>query len=252
MAKDRRCITIITGGSRGIGAAVALQLARAGHDLAIGYRDDAGAASKVAALAISEGVRCITVRADVVRDDEVERLFTTTAAQLGVVTGLVNNAGITGHIGDLADTPVHIIRRVIDVNLLGVVLCARHAAQVMSVQRQGHGGAIVNISSTAATLGSAHTYVHYAAAKAGVDALTIGLARELAADGIRVNAVAPGIVHTDIHSAAGDPDRPRRLASLIPLGRSGQPEEIAPAVAWLLSPEAAYITGAVIRVAGGL
>jgi NAD(P)-dependent dehydrogenase (short-subunit alcohol dehydrogenase family) len=252
MAKDRRCVTIVTGRSRGIGAAIALQLARAGHDVAIGYRDDASAASQVAALAISAGVRCITVRANVVRNDEVERLFTTTTARLGVVTGLVNNAGVTAHIGDLADTPVDIIRHVIDVNLVGVVLCARQAAQVMSVRRGGRGGAIVNISSAAATLGSAHTYVHYAAAKAGVDALTIGLAKELADDGIRVNAVAPGTVHTDIHAAAGEPDRPHRVANVIPLGRSGQPEEIAPAVAWLLGPEATYVTGAVIRVAGGL
>lgn len=145
-----------------------------------------------------------------------------------------------------------VIRRVIDVNVLRTVLCARQAAQVLSPRRGGRGGAIVNISSAAATLGSPHEYVHYAAAKAAVDALTIGLAKELAGDTIRVNAVAPGIVRTDIHSAAGDPGRAERAASRIPMSRAADPSEIAPAVAWLLSGDAAYVTGAVIRVAGGL
>jgi glucose 1-dehydrogenase len=147
---------------------------------------------------------------------------------------------------------VHVIREVIDVNLLGVVLCARRAVQMMSVRRGGSGGVIVNVSSAAATLGSAHEYVHYAAAKAGVDALTAGLAKEVAAEGIRVNAVAPGIVDTDIHAAAGDAQRAERAAARIPIGRSAQPEEIVPAIVWLLSPEARYTTGAVLRVAGGL
>jgi NAD(P)-dependent dehydrogenase (short-subunit alcohol dehydrogenase family) len=156
------------------------------------------------------------------------------------------------HIGDLADTPVDIIRRVIDVNLVGAVLCARRAAQLMSTARGGAGGAIVHVSSAAATLGSAHEYVHYAAAKAGIETLTVGLAKELGGEGVRVNAVAPGIVDTEIHAAAGRPDRARTSAERIPLGRAAQADEITPAILWLLSPEAAYTTGAVIRVAGGL
>lgn len=252
MPGNARPVTVITGGSRGIGAATAVYLARAGHDLAVAYRDDAAAAEHLAAVVCGYGSRCVLVRADVARDEDVERLFAVVTEQLGPMTGLVNNAGLTAHIGDLVDTPVEVIRRVIDVNLLGVVLCARRAAQLMSTRRSGRGGAIVNVSSAAATLGSAHEYVHYAATKAAVDTFTVGLAKELAADQVRVNAVAPGIVRTQIHASAGDPDRADRLASRIPLGRAGEPDEIAAAIAWLLSPEASYVTGAVLRAAGGL
>jgi len=247
-----RQVTIITGGTRGIGVATAVRLARAGHDLALVYRDDDSAAQQAAASVQDAGARCVLVRADVTRDDDVERAFCVAADQLGTVTGLVNNAGATIHIGDLADTPVHVIREVIDINLTGVILCARQAAKVMAVSRGGLGGAIVNLSSAAATLGSAHEYVHYAAAKAAVEAATVGLAKELAGDQIRVNAVAPGVVRTAIHAAAGDPGRPDRAAKNIPLGRPGEPDEIAPAIAWLLSADAGYVTGAVLRVAGGL
>ena len=243
--------TIVTGGSRGIGAATVLALAGAGHDVAFSYRSDADAAQRVCRGAAETGVRCVSIQADVTRAPDVERLFEA-AAELGPVTGLVSNAGLTAHIGDLADTPVEVIRHVIDVNLLGVVLCARQAARVMSVRRGGQGGAIVNISSAAATLGSAHEYVHYAAAKAGVEALTIGLAKELAEDRIRVNAVSPDIVNTEIHAAAGAPDRAQRAVSRIPMGRLAEPSEIAPAIVWLLGPEAGYATGAVLRVAGGI
>ena len=152
----------------------------------------------------------------------------------------------------LADTLVEVVRRVLDVNLLGAVLCARRAAQVMSTSRGGPGGAIVNVSSAAATLGSPHEYVHYAAAKAGVDALTVGLAKELADQGVRVNAVAPGLVRTGIHAAAGDTHRLERVLSRIPIGRVGAPDDIAPAIGWLLGPDAGYVTGASIRIAGGL
>ncbi len=251
MEEGARPVTIVTGGSRGIGAATVLALARAGHDVAFSYRSDRESAERVRTAATDLGRRCLPLRADVTREREVERLFGE-AAELGPVTGLVSNAGVTAHIGDLADTPVDVIREVIDVNLVGVVLCAREAARVMSVRRGGPGGAIVNVSSGAATLGAPHEYVHYAAAKAGVDALTMGLAKELAEDGIRVNAVAPGIVNTDIHADAGAPDRARQVVSRIPLGRLAEPDEIASAIVWLLGPEAAYATGAVLRVAGGV
>jgi NAD(P)-dependent dehydrogenase (short-subunit alcohol dehydrogenase family) len=205
----------------------------------------------VRARAVEAGARCVTVQADVASAADVESLFEQ-AAQLGTPTGLVNNAGLTAHLGDLADTPVEVVRGVIEVNLLGAVLCAREAIRRMSVRRGGRGGTIVNVSSAAATLGSPHEYVHYAAAKAGVEALTVGLAKELADDGIRVNAVAPGIVNTEIHSAAGDPGRLERVVSRIPLRRVAEPQEIARAIAWLMSADASYASGAVLRIAGGI
>jgi len=244
-------VTIVTGGGRGIGAATVLHLAAAGHEVVVNYRRDRSTAERIVERVTAGGGRAVAVAADVVDAGDVDRLFAA-AAELGPVTGLVNNAGLTGHIGDLADTPVELIRTVLDVNLLGAILCARRAAQVMSRRRGGPGGAIVNVSSSAATLGSPHEYVHYAAAKAGVDALTVGLAKELAADGIRVNAVAPGVVRTRIHADAGEPGRPDRVAERVPLGRPGEPEEVAPAIAWLLGDAAAYTTGAVLRIAGGV
>ena len=222
-----------------------------GHDLVVGYRDHQASAAEAVAAAQDHGVRAVAVAGDVTDERDVAELFAV-AAGLGAVTGLVNSAGLTAHVGDLADTPVPVLRRVVDVNLVGALLCARAAVQTMSTARGGRGGAVVNVSSAAATLGSAHEYVHYAAAKAGVEAMTVGLAKEVAGQGIRVNAVAPGTVRTGIHADAGDPDRPERVAGRIPLGRVGEPDEIAPAIAWLLSSEAGYITGASIRAAGGL
>lgn len=245
-------LTLVTGGSRGIGAATALRLAEAGHDVAISYLRDESAASSVVEQVRHHGVRATAVRADLARPDDVDRLFDLVAAELGTLTGLVNSAGATAHIGDLADTPVPVIRQVLDLNLLGAVLCARRAVQAMSWQRGGSGGVIVNVSSAAATLGSAHEYVHYAAAKAGVDALTVGLAKEVAAEGIRVNGVAPGVIRTGIHAAAGDPERPDRVAERIPIGRAGEVDEVAPAIVWLMGHDASFVTGATLRVAGGL
>lgn len=238
-------LTVVTGGGRGIGAACATRLAGEGHDLVISYLTDRQAAEDTAARVRDLGAACRVVRADVSDADDVDALFNA-AAEVGQLTGLVNNAGSTLHLGDLVDTPVDVIRTVIEVNLLGAVLVARRAVRDLVL-----GGAVVNISSGAATLGSPHEYVHYAAAKAGVDALTHGLAQEVAPRGIRVNGVAPGLVRTGIHAAAGEPGRPERIAPTVPLGRAGEPEEIAAAVAWLLGDECPYATGATLRVAGG-
>ncbi len=247
---QQRPVTVVTGGSRGIGAAICLRLAADGHDLAIGYRSDASAAEEVAKAARAAGASCVTAAADTADADSVDRLFTT-AAGLGPVTGLVNNAGVRGPVGRLADADPEGMRRALEVNFLGYLLCARRAVQEM-LRNDGTPqarGAIVNISSAAATLGGAGEYVHYAASKAAVDGLTIGLSKELAADGIRVNCVAPGVIWTEFHL---DPQRPAKRAAAIPMGRAGRPEEIAGAVSWLLSDDASYATGTIMRVSGGI
>lgn len=238
-------LTIVTGGSRGIGAAVCVRLAAEGHDVVVGYRSDTSAAHDVAETVRGTGGRCLVVQADTADEASVDRLFDR-ASELGTVTGLVNNAGVSGPNGRLADAEADGMRRALEVNVLGYLLCARRAIRDMT--RTG-GGAIVNISSAAATLGSPGQYVHYAATKAAVDAMTTGLSKEVAAEGIRVNCVAPGTVWTEFHE---DPQRPAKVAANVPMGRAGHPQEIAGAVAWLLSDDASYATGAVLRVAGGM
>jgi glucose 1-dehydrogenase len=239
-------VTIITGGSRGIGAATARLLAGHGHHLVLGYHRDASAASAVAAEVTAAGSQCLTVAVDTADEAGVLALFDAAEEAYGQVTGLVNNAGMTSRISPLAATATADLRRVLDVNVLGVLLCAREAAR-----RFPTGGAIVNISSAAATLGSPGEYIHYAASKAAVDTITVGLAKELAPQGIRVNCVAPGIIDTDIHTSSGDPGRAARVAPTIPLARPGAATEVAAAIVWLLSPAASYTTGAILRVAGG-
>ncbi|MEU5506345.1 SDR family NAD(P)-dependent oxidoreductase [Streptomyces fungicidicus] len=244
----KRLVTVVTGGSRGIGAATCLRLAAEGHDVAVNYVRDSAAAEDVARGVRAAGARAVTVRADTSVEADVERLFETAERELGPVTGLVNNAAVTGPLGRFTEVGTDTLRRVVDVNLVGTLLCSRRAAQLMTPRGEG---VIVNISSGAATLGSPGEYVHYAATKAAVDTLTLGLAKELGPDGIRVNAVAPGVIDTEMHAAMGAPDRARQAAAAVPLRRAGQAEEIAAAVAWLMSPDASYATGAVLRVAGG-
>ncbi len=245
-----RPLTLITGGTRGIGAATAARLAADGHDLVLGYAHDDEAAAQSRRAVESAGARCLLVRSDVSDEGGVEDLFGR-ARSAGRLTGVVNNAGATLHVGPLAETSPELIRRTVDLNLTGALLVARAAVRALSTAYDGGGGVLVNVSSGAATLGSPGEYVHYAAAKAGVDALTIGLAQEVADGGVRVVGVAPGMVRTRIHEDAGDADRLERLASRVPLGRAGEPHEIADAIAWLLSDEASYVTGTTLRVAGG-
>jgi NAD(P)-dependent dehydrogenase (short-subunit alcohol dehydrogenase family) len=245
-------VTVVTGGSRGIGAAVAVRLARTGHAIGIGYETARDTAEKTADAVREAGARCVVVQVDTSVEEQVDGLFDTVTKHLGRITGLVNNAGITGPLGRFAETSPEVMRRVVEVNVTGALLCARRAVREMSTRYGGQGGAIVNISSVAATTGSPGEYVHYAASKAAVDAMTVGLSKELAAEDIRVNSVQPGMILTGIHAAMGDPERPWRDPDRVPMHRPGEPEEIAGAVAWLLSPEASYTTGAVLRVAGGL
>jgi len=242
---------IVTGGGRGIGAAIARLAARHGYAVAVNYVADEGSASGVVREIEKNNGRASAICADVSKEQEVVQLFENAERDLGRVVALVNNAGITGGFSRLEDVEAATFERALAVNVAGALLCAREAVRRMSKRHGGAGGAIVNISSRAARLGSAGEWIHYAMTKGAIDTLTIGLAREVASEGIRVNAVAPGLVETDIHAAAGDPDRPQRLAPVIPLGRGAQPEEIAEAVLWLLSPSAAYITGAILPASGG-
>ena len=239
--------TLITGGTGGIGAATALRLARDGHDLVLGYARADGAAEETRLAVEDAGARCQVVRADLTDPDGVDLLF----AEAGALTGVVNNAGATLHIGPLAETPVSIVQAIVDLNLTAALLVARAAVRALGTTYGGRGGVLVNVSSGAATLGAPGEYVQYAAAKAGVDALTVGLAQEVAGEGIRVGGVAPGIVRTGIHADAGEPGRLERVGPLVPLGRPGEPAEVADAIAWLMSEEASYVTGTTLRVAGG-
>ncbi|GAA1931712.1 SDR family oxidoreductase [Nocardioides lentus] len=241
-------LTLVTGGTRGIGAAVALRLAEEGHDLVLAHRADDGAAAALRTRVEARGHACHLWRGDLTDPGAVEALF---AALPGVPTGVVSNAGLTGPVGPLAEVDPDVVRRVVDVNLTAAILVARAAVRTMSTAYGGSGGVLVTIGSGAATLGSPGDYVHYAAAKAGVDALTLGLAQEVGPQGVRVVGVAPGAIRTRIHADAGDPGRLDRIGDAVALGRAGEPEEVAAAVAWLMSDDAGYVTGTTLRVAGG-
>ena len=251
MRAPTRGVAVITGASRGIGAAVAVRAAAAGYAVVVNYSaDDDGARAVVEAIK-HDGGTAVPVQADVSDAAAVTALFDAAAA-LGPVTAVVNNAGITGNlIGPLAAVPAETVKRVLDVNVAGVVYMCQEAQRRMSTLSGGSGGGIVNISSTATKAGSPGTWVHYAASKGAVDVLTVGFATESAVHGIRVNAVAPGSTNTGLHAAAGMPDRVERLNPTIPLGRGAEPDEVAAAVLWLLGDDASYITGAVLPVAGG-
>lgn len=242
--------TLVTGGTRGIGAAVALRLADAGHDLVLGYHRDAEAAEATRAAVEARGARCALVAGDLAEPGGVDELFAA-AASGGPLTGVVNNAGWAGPLGPLAETDPEVIRRVVEVNLVAPILVARAAVRALGRGYGGAGGVIVNISSGAATIGSPGEYVHYAAAKAGIDTLTLGLGKEVGDQGIRVVGVAPGAIRTRMHADSGDAERLDRIGGAVPAGRPGEPEEVAEAVAWLLSDAAAYVTGTTLRVAGG-
>jgi NAD(P)-dependent dehydrogenase (short-subunit alcohol dehydrogenase family) len=243
-------VLLVTGGSRGIGAATAVGGARAGYDVCIAYERRADAAAEVAQRCRSAGVRAVAVQADVSREPDVLALFAA-LDELGPMRALVNNAGIVDRRSAVADLSADRVERMLRVNVVSAFLCAREAVRRMSTDRGGTGGAIVNVSSRAAVLGGPGEYVDYAASKAAVDTLTIGLAAEVAQQGIRVNAVRPGIVDTEIHASGGQPDRVDRMRDRIPMRRAGRPEEIADAILWLLSEQASYLTGSIVDVGGG-
>ena len=242
---------VVTGGSRGIGAAVCVAAAAAGWDVVVDYARDAGAARDVVRRIQTGGGHAVAVPADVREATAVEELFAAADAWRGPVTGLVNNAGVAGGLARVDEVTQRALRDVLEVNVAGPFLCAGAAVRRMSTRHGGRGGAIVNVSSRAAVLGAPGEYVHYAASKAALDTLTVGLAREVATEGVRVNAVAVGLVDTEFHAAAGEPGRPDRIRPTVPMQRSGTPEEVAAAVVWLLSDAASYTTGTVLAVSGG-
>ena len=244
-------IMIITGASRGIGAATARLAATRGYAICLNYRQNADAAHALARELSSRRGKVITVQADVSVEADVLRMFDTVDRELGRVTTLINNAGMLEPQAQVSSMSAERIARVFNTNVLGSFLCAREAVNRMSTRRGGSGGSIVNVSSMAARLGSPNEYVDYAAAKGAIDTFTIGLAKEVGVEGIRVNAVRPGLIYTDMHASGGEPGRIERLKDSVPLKRGGQPEEVANAILWLASDEASYTTGTFIDVSGG-
>ena len=244
-------IVLITGASRGIGAATALLAARQGWDVAVNYSNNEGAAREVVQAVQALGRRAIAVQADVANEAQVLAMFARVDAQLGRISALVNNAGVVDRAQRLQDMDLARWRRMFDINVIGSFICAREAVRRMSTAEGGAGGSIVNVSSRAACLGAANQYVDYAAAKSAIDTMTLGLSHEVASQGIRVNAVRPGLIETEIHASGGQPDRIARLAPGVPMGRGGTADEVAEAICWLMSDKSSYSTGAIIDVSGG-
>ena len=242
---------IVTGAGRGIGAAIAKLAGARGFRVVVNYTQNGQAVADVARHIVSSGGRASVIQADISRENEIVRLFEAAERELGPITGLVNNAGVTGGFARVEAVTGATLTQVFGVNVIGAMLCAREAVKRMSTKNGRRGGAIVNISSRAAQIGGAGEWVHYAASKGALDTFTLGLAREVAAEGIRVNAVAPGLVDTELHAANGEPGRLQRLMPTIPMGRAGTAQEVAEAVLFLLSAASSYSTGAILEVGGG-
>ena len=242
---------IVTGGSRGIGAATSRLAAAQGYAVCVNYRADADAAKRVVADIEANRGMAVAVQADVAREEDVVRLFDEADVAFGPLTAVVTNAGILEPQCRLDAMNAARVARVLATNVIGTFLCAREAVRRMSTRHGGRGGAIVNVSSIAARLGGAGEYIDYAASKGAVDSLTIGLAHEVAQEGIRVNAVRPGVIYTDIHASGGEPARVDRIKAFVPMRRGGQPEEVARAILWLLSDDASYATGTFVDISGG-
>ena len=244
-------VAVITGGSRGIGRATAIAAAQRGYRIVVGYASNHAAANEVVSIIERSNGKAVAVKCDVAEESEIMKLFEA-GDKLGTLGALVNNGGIVGKSGVRVDEMgAERIQRVMAINVTGAILCAREAVKRMSTRHGGKGGVIVNLSSAAAKLGGANTYVDYAASKGAIDSFTIGLAQEVAGEGIRVAAIRPGLIDTEIHASGGDPDRAHRLSHLVPMKRVGSAEEVANAIVWLMSEDASYVTSAILDVSGG-